>query len=72
MGQSGLGGKEQGGVPVSFGLAQPGRGCLGEKDQDLLESQGFGAEGSLSTALVLEVPPKMPEAAANIGSVSCL
>lgn len=58
MGQSGLGGKEQGGVPVSFRLAQPGRGCLGGKDQDLLESQGFGAEGSLSTALVLKVPPE--------------
>ena len=62
MGQSGLGGKEQGGVPVSFRLAQPGRGCLGEKYQDLLQSQGFGAEGSLSMALVLKVPQKMPEA----------
>lgn len=43
MGQSGLGGKEQGGVPVSFRLAQPGWGSLGGKDKDLLESQGFDA-----------------------------
>lgn len=57
MGQSGLGGKEQGVVPVSFRLAQPGRGSLRGKDKDLLESQG-----SLSTALVLKVPQKMPEA----------
>ena len=62
MGQSGLGGKEQGVVPVSFRLAQPGRGSLRGKDKDLLESQGSDAFGSLSTALVLKVPQKMPEA----------
>ena len=32
------------------------------QSQDLLQSQGFGAEGSLSMALVLKVPQKMPEA----------